>query len=221
MNGFKRCVLVAAMVAAVLATVAGPAYATVANTSSVTNSAPWWAPIGNTVNSRVTGKAPSLSFVVPGAGAITCPTQFSGYVPVTHTKLNITGVQFGNCTSTMGTISAAETPVNSVTPWVAHVTFLDSSGSATGTINIPTNSHISIHRTQMGMQCDLTIPEQSIRFTWTNDLTSMTINEPTVSFTGNGGGLCPPVGTTMQMIGTFTLLPDTVTDNLNVVAVST
>jgi hypothetical protein len=213
MKGLKSGVLVALALAVLLAT-AGPAAATVMATSSQANSSPWWDPIGNTVNSSVTGKAPSVSFVIPGIGAVTCMVQFSGYVPVTHTKLNITGIKFGGCTWPGGTVSAVTADAHSLTPWVAHLTTFLFPPSATGTINIPPVSPLSIFLTTMGQQFNVTIPGQSIRFTWTNNTTSLVINEPTVSFTGTAPA--PPMGTKLQIIGTFTVLPDTAADTLNV-----
>ena len=215
MRGLKTGVLVA-LTLAVTMVAAAPAYATVAFTDSQANASPWWNPIGNTVNSSVTGRAMSLSFVVPGAGAVTCMVQFSGYVPVTHTQIRINGVSFRNCISDMGTVSAVQSPVNSQTPWLLHLTTFAFPPSAAGTLNIPPNSPISIFRTLNGVQCDITIPGQSIRFTWTNNNTSLVVSDPTVSFRGTGAPLCPAAGTRMQVFGMFTVRPDTNADNLNV-----
>ncbi|HEY6779405.1 MAG TPA: hypothetical protein VI111_00535, partial [Thermoleophilaceae bacterium] len=178
MKGLKTGVLVALTLTVALAT-ASPAYATVAFTDSQANASPWWNPIGDTIQSSVTGFAANLSFVVPGAGAVTCMVRFSGYVPQTHTQMRITNVQFRNCTSDMGTVSGVGSPVNSQTPWLLHLTTFLFPPSATGTLNIPAVSPISIVRTWMGMQCDITIPAQSIRFTWTNPTTSLVFNDPT------------------------------------------
>jgi hypothetical protein len=221
MRGLKTGLLVALTLTAALA-VASPAYATVNFTDSQANASPWWSPIGNTIDSSVTGFSASLSFIIPGAGAVTCIVQFSGYVPQTHTQMKITSVIFNNCTSNMGTVSAVFSPVNSLTPWLLHLTTFLFPPSAAGTLNIPANSTISIMRTLMGRQCSITIPAQSIRFTWTNRTKSLVFGDPTVSFTGAPAGnpLCPLVGTRMQVAGVFTLRPDTVEDNLLVTLMS-
>ena len=221
MRAFKSGVLLALTLALAVAA-AGPAYATVQFTDSQSNSSPWWTPIGNTVNSSVTGKATNMSFVIPGAGAVTCMVQFSGYVPVTHTQIRIGSVAFSRCTSDMGTVSGVSTPVNSLTPWLLHLTDFTAPPSARGSLNIPFNSPISIIRTMAGRSCDITLPAQSIRFTWTNTTTSLVINDPTISYRGSTAGdpLCPPVGTRLQITSTFTVLPDTRADNLNVTLVS-
>jgi hypothetical protein len=219
MRELKTGVLIALTLALTVAT-AGPAFATVQFTDSQSNSSPWWTPIGSTVNSSVTGKAASMSFIVPGAGAVTCAVQFSGYVPATHTQIRINDVQFRTCTSDMGTVSGVTTPVNSLTPWLLHVrTFV--APSASGTLNIPFNSPISIIRTMLGRSCDITLPAQSIRFSWTNATTSLVFNDATISYRGvSGNPLCPPMGTRLQVTSTFTVRPDTSADNLDVTLMS-
>ena len=218
MRGLKTGVLVALMLAATMVA-ASPAHATVAFTDSQANASPWWNPIGNTVNSSVTGRAINLSFVIPGAGAVTCMVGLSGYVPQTHTQMRIGRVAFNGCTSNMGTVSAVQSPVNSPTPWLLHLTTFVFPPSATGTLNIPPNSPISIIRTLNGVQCDITIPGQSIKFTWTNINTSLAIGDPTVVFRGTGAPLCPAAGR-MQVTSMITLHPDTSADNLDVTLVS-
>ena len=217
MKGLRNGVFVVLAFTMVLAT-AGPAHATVQFTHSQVNASPWWDPIGDTVQSSVTGKAPSISFVVPGVGAVTCWSTFSGYVPATHTQLKITYIDFYNCTWPGGTVSFVWTPVNSVTPWVAHLTTFLFPPSAAGTINIPPNSPLSMQLTSAGMPIDVTVPAQSIRFTWTNNTTSLVINDPTVSF--NGTPPVPPMGTKLQIMGMYTVRPDTVTDTINVTLMS-
>ena len=210
--------VVLALAVAVMA-VAPVAQATVMFTNSQANSSPWWDPIGDTVQSSVTGKAPTVSFVIPGVGAVTCMSQFSGYVPATHTQLKITGIQFFNCFGPGGVAVPVTTPVNSLTPWALHLTTFLFPPSAIGTLNIPPNSPISMQVPVGGQVATVTIPGQSIRFTWTNNTTSLVINDPTVSF--NGTAPAPPMGTKLQIIGTWTVLPDTKTDNLNVTLMST
>jgi hypothetical protein len=217
MKGLKSGVFVVLALAVMLAS-ASPAYATVQFTNSQANASPWWTPIGDTVQSSVTGKAPSISFVIPGVGAVTCWSTFSGYVPSTHTQMNITFIDFYNCTWPGGTVSAVMTPVNSLTPWVAHLTTFLFPPSATGTINIPPVSPLSIYLTSAGQQFNVTIPAQSIRFTWTNNTTSLVINDPTVSF--NGTPPAPPAGTKLQITGMYTVKTDTLTDTIDVTLMS-
>jgi hypothetical protein len=189
MKAVRSGALVALLLALALAVAAAPAHATVIHTDSQTNSSPWWDPIGNTVDSWVTGKSASISLVIPGAGAVTCTSTFSSYVPTTHTQMTLFEIDFETCVSDKGTVSSVTTTVNSPTPWKIHLTDFTFPPSAAGTVNIAANSPISIKRTDNGKDCDITIPGQSVRFTWTNNNTSLVINDATVSFTGNGDPL--------------------------------
>jgi hypothetical protein len=215
MKGLKGG-LFALLAVVILLVSAVPAHATATATNSLANASPWWDPIGDTTQSSVTGSALSISFAIPGVGAVTCSSKFSGYVPSTHTQLNITGIIFSTCTG--GNVRRVFTPVNSVTPWVAHLTTFLSPPSATGTINIPPNSPLTLLLTQNGLQFNVTVPGQSIRFTWTNNTTSLVINDPTVSF--NGRPPAPPVGTKLQVTGIYAVRTDTPNDTINVTLIS-
>lgn len=204
MSIVKSGVLAALVVVVALAVVAAPAMATPNNTTSVTQSAPFITPIGNTATSSFTASSPSSSFAV-GSLTITCTSTVRGYVPATHTRALLTAVNFPNpCTATVGTVSSVTTTASSTNPWILHARSV-SGNSATGTIEIPAGGNASITITAgiLG-SCSLIVGPQSIDATYTNVNHSLVVADSSVAFTRTGSAACPASGNAAQS-GTYTI----------------
>ncbi len=222
MNPLKRGVLVALVLLCALAVVSAPAFATVANTTSVMNVAPFFTPIGNTDNSSSTFASPRIDFSAVAFDGrvvtVTCVANASGYVPNTHTRVLITAMGFGGCRPSIGVAATVTTTATSATPFGWHVTstVVMNPNSWFTTLTVPGGQNISITINLGGGRfCGMTIGPQSIKATDTNAGRTVVVADPTIRFVLDAGSdpvLCPNPARTITMTGTYTYRPDTAAD---------
>ncbi len=216
-------VLLALIVAGAI--LASPALAT-PTTTSLANSAPFSTPIGDTVNSSYLGSSAAVTF---SALRITCPSNYTDYVPSTHTRALITQLRFGDgatsCNSDLGVLSATvRTRAGSTTNYPLHATSMvaRSATSWNGTIEILAGSEISLSAVDaLGRRCSFTLGAQSIRVVGTTAAASIALNDPTVRFNSDAGQSvgCPASGT-MTVTGTYTYRPRTTRDSVRMTVAS-
>jgi hypothetical protein len=222
MNPLKGGILVALVLLCALAVVGAPAFATVANTTSVMNVGPFFTPIGNTDNSSSTFASPRVDFSAVAFDGrvvtVTCVAGASGYVPNTHTRVLITAMGFGGCVPSIGAGAMVRTSATSATPFGWHVTstVVMTPASWFTTLAIPAGQNISIVINLGGGRfCGMTIGQQSIKATDTNVTRTVVFNDPTIRFILDAGSdpvLCPDPARTITMTGTYTYRPDTAAD---------
>jgi hypothetical protein len=217
-NALLRSLLVVLALGAMLAVVGSPAFATPRITSSTSTRAgvpdnaavsPFLTPIGNTSSSSITARSPHSQLSSSGA-SFTCTSETSGYIPLTHTRVVITRIDYVTCTTSLGRVEVT-TSAGSSTPWYIHVRAYEAqSGESGGTINIPAGGRAEI-RVTGGVSCTVVVQPQSVDFLGTNSNRDLTVSDETVAFTRTGSPVCPPSGVARQS-GTYEMRSDTRSD---------
>jgi hypothetical protein len=214
----KMTLLVTIALLAICATVVQPAFATpTLTTSTAAEVAPFITPIGNTSTSQITGSSARMDFTAGGV-TITCFSSMSGEIPTTHTRARISDLRFFLCVvSVAGIRATVTTTTTTMAPFLAHAKTL-AGASTTGTVEIPAGGNVTISITGT-FACTLTVGPQSIDATFTHGNTSLLVSDMTVAFVRAGSAMCPASGNG-TLVGTYTVRPDTTTDDLRVTEAS-
>ena len=234
MKVMKAGVLIALVLVSAVVVVASPAFATpnITASSGTRAVAPFITPLGNTTTSSITAPSTDSSFATRARdgrtpATLTCrDTRSSGYVDTsTHTQGRITRLDFTNCRSDeLGAGVSVTTTASSANPFFLHVrSGPDANGNSTGTFNIPTNGSITVTVTVFGIRaCSFSVGPQSVRVTFNNTTTILTVNDSTIRFSNTTAinDSCPDDRLLARQTGTFNLRADTTRDDIRVTAAS-
>jgi hypothetical protein len=218
-NALLRSLLVVLALGAMLAVIGTPAFATPSLTTSTSTRAgrpdnaavsPFLTPIGNTSSSSITATSGLSQFAFGGA-SMTCTSVTSGYVPLTHTRVLITRLDYVTCLARgLGGLARVTTSASSAAPWNIHVTAYDvPSGSWGGTINIPAGGRAEIELT--ASNCVLVVQPQSVDLVGDNATRALEVADESIAFTRTGSATCPPSGL-MSLLGAYAMRADTRSD---------